>query len=352
MKRYRYGLFFGAAALSVFVLCHCFLHRHPDQKEQEPVRIGITLYRDDDTFINSICRMLETEAKTYEKTQGIRIILDVMDAKEDQNTQNSQVDRFLALGCDVICVNMVDRSAASVIIDKAMDQEVPVIFFNREPVSEDLNRWEKLFYVGANPKEEGVCQGNMIADAYEACPEILDLNGDGKVSYVLLEGERGHQDSLMRTEWAVQTLKDRGVELEKLTGGIANWQRSQAEALMGQWLEEFPEQIELVISNNDDMALGAIDTLRRLGIIRPVCVAGIDGTPAGLDAVKSGLMFGTVAIDREVYGKTMMRMALSLAETGKVPEDISLEKGAYFRCPSYPEIRKGKDETPKTEQME
>ena len=109
------------------------------------------------------------------------MILDVMDAKEDQNTQNSQVDRFLALGCDVICVNMVDRSAASVIIDKAMDREVPVIFFNREPVSEDLNRWEKLFYVGANPKEEGVCQGNMIADAYDACPEILDLNGDGKI---------------------------------------------------------------------------------------------------------------------------------------------------------------------------
>lgn len=352
MKRYRYGLFFLTVILGAFALYRCFADRRPDRKEPESVRIGITLYRDDDTFINSICRILETEAKKYEKTEGIRMILDVMDAKEDQNTQNSQVDRFLALGCDVICVNMVDRSAASVIIDKAMDREVPVIFFNREPVSEDLNRWEKLFYVGANPKEEGVCQGNMIADAYDACPEILDLNGDGKVSYVILEGERGHQDSLMRTEWAVQTLKNRGVDLEKLTGGIANWQRSQADALMGQWLEKFPEQIELVLSNNDDMALGAIDTLRRLGIIRPVCVAGIDGTPAGLDAVESGLMLGTVVIDRETYGKTMMRMALSLAETGRVPEDISLERGAYFRCPSYPEIRKRKDETPETGKIE
>lgn len=194
MKRYRYGLFFLTVILGAFALYRCFADRRPDRKEPESVRIGITLYRDDDTFINSICRILETEAKKYEKTEGIRMILDVMDAKEDQNTQNSQVDRFLALGCDVICVNMVDRSAASVIIDKAMDREVPVIFFNREPVSEDLNRWEKLFYVGANPKEEGVCQGNMIADAYDACPEILDLNGDGKVSYVILEGERGHQE--------------------------------------------------------------------------------------------------------------------------------------------------------------
>ena len=107
-----------------------------------------------------------------------------------------------------------------------------------------------------------------------------------------------------------------------------------------------------MLSNNDDMALGAIDTLRRLGIIRPVCVAGIDGTPAGLDAVESGLMLGTVVIDRETYGKTMMRMALSLAETGRTPEDISLERGAYFRCPSYPEIRKRKDEAPETGKIE
>lgn len=344
MKRYRYGVL--GITLGILVLYACFADRSSGREAPEQVRIGITLYRDDDTFINSICRMLEREAKKHEKTDGIRIILDVMDAKEDQSTQNSQVDRFLALGCDVICVNMVDRSAASVIIDKAMDQEVPVIFFNREPVNEDLNRWEKLFYVGANPKEEGICQGNMIADAYDACPRILDLNGDGKVSYVILEGERGHQDSLMRTEWAVQTLKNRGVDLEKLTGGIANWQRSQADALMGQWLEKFPEQIELVISNNDDMALGAIDTLRRLGIIRPVCVAGIDGTPAGLDAVRSGLMLGTVVIDRDAYGETMMRMALSLAKTDKVPEDIPLEKGAYFRCPSYPEVQKKEKQGP------
>lgn len=87
------------------------------------------------------------------------MILDVMDAKEDQNTQNSQVDRFLALGCDVICVNMVDRSAASVIIDKAMDREVPVIFFNREPVSEDLNRWEKLFMLEPIRRKRGSARG-------------------------------------------------------------------------------------------------------------------------------------------------------------------------------------------------
>lgn len=61
----------------------------------------------------------------------------------------------------------------------------------------------------------------------------------------------------------MQTLKDRGVPIEKITGGIANWERSQASALMEQWLSAYPDTIELVISNNDDMALGAIDALER-----------------------------------------------------------------------------------------
>ena len=85
----------------------------------------------------------------------------------NQNTQNSQVERLISLGCDALCVNIVDRSAASIIIDKAMDAGIPVVFFNREPVEEDMNRWEKLYYVGADAKESAVLQGQILVDAYK-----------------------------------------------------------------------------------------------------------------------------------------------------------------------------------------
>ena len=98
----------------------------------------------------------------------------------------------------------------------------------------------------------------------------------------------------------VQTLKDGGVPIEKLTGGIANWERSQASALMEQWLEKYPGRIELVICNNDDMALGAIDAMERAGM-EGIAVVGIDGTTPGLAAVESGKLMGTVAIDRTQY---------------------------------------------------
>ena len=270
MKK-RYGILAVAVILLLALWGVLYQSRKEDGKEEKKsIRIGVTLYRGDDSFINTLRGNIEEQAKEYEKETGIKVVMEIVDAKGNQNTQNSQVDRFISLGYDAICVNIVDRSVASNIIGKAMDANLPVVFFNREPVEEDMRRWEKLYYVGENAKESAVLQGNILVDAYKKDSSSLDLNGDGKVSYVLLEGENSHQDSLIRTEWSIQTLKDGGVPLEKITGGIANWDRSQASAWMEQWLLEYPDEVEVVICNNDDMALGAADALDRIGDLRPV----------------------------------------------------------------------------------
>ncbi len=299
-------------------------------QEKTAIRLGILLYRGDDTFISNVRQALEEQAKGYEQETGIKVVLTIEDAKESQNTQNSQAERLISLGYDALCVNIVDRSTASWMIDDAMSAGVPVVFFNREPVEEDLNLWEKLYYVGADAKESAVLQGNIVAEAYQKDPRSIDLDGDGKVNYVLLEGETSHQDSLIRTEWSIQTLMEGGVPLEKLTGGIANWERSQASVLMEQWLEQFPGQIELVISNNDDMALGAIDAMERLEILDKINIVGIDGTPQGVQALERGKLLGTVQSDRTEYAYAIFHIAAALA-LGQDPEEaVELEKGTYY----------------------
>ena len=303
-----------------------------EKEEKTNLRIGVALYRGDDPFINNLRSKLEEKAKRYEIATGIKIVLEVADPKDNQNTQNSQVDRFLSLGYDAICVNMVDRSAASYVINKAMDADIPVVFFNREPVEEDMKRWERLYYVGEDAKESAVLQGNILVDAYRKDPGSLDLDGNGKVSYVLLEGESSHQDSLIRTEWSVQTLKDGGVPMEKLTGGIANWDRSQAAALMDQWLEQYPEEIELIICNNDEMALGAADSLERSGTGRQVKIVGIDGTPQGIEGLKSGKLFGTVICDSEEYAEVIFEIAAAEALGQNVQEKVELKDKKYYQC--------------------
>ena len=328
-----YGLL-AAAVIILLILWGVFYQgkKGGGLDEKKSMRIGVTLYRGDDSFINTLRGNLEEQAKEYEKETGVKVVMEIVDAKGNQNTQNSQVDRFISLGYDAICVNMVDRSVASNIISKAMDADIPVVFFNREPVEEDMRRWEKLYYVGENAKESAVLQGNILVEAYKKDPSSLDLNGDGKVSYVLLEGENSHQDSLIRTEWSIQTLKDGGVPLEKITGGIANWERSQASAWMEQWLAEFPDEIEVVICNNDDMALGAADALERKGVTRPVKIVGIDGTPQGLLGLRSGKIFGTVQCDSVEYAKVIFEIASAESLGQNVQDIVKLDRDKYYEC--------------------
>lgn len=319
--------------LALLIVCSCMVlmscRNVGKEEEKTSLRIGISLYRGDDTFINNLCNLLEEKAKEYERENGIKVTLDIQDAKGSQNTQNSQVERFVSLNCDVLCINLVDRMDASVIIDRAMTADVPVIFFNRQPVEEDMNRWDKLYYVGVDAKETAILQGRMVVDLYKEHPEKIDRNGDGVVSYVMLEGETSHQDSLIRTEWSVQTLKDGGVPVEKITGGIANWERSQGSALMEQWLLEYPGMIELVISNNDDMALGAIDALERAQVTG-VNIIGIDGTTQGLEALANGNLLGTVSANKEAYAGAIVALAASCGLGEALPEDYPLTDGKYY----------------------
>lgn len=320
----------AAILCCTMVLCGCIGKTESEQKTS--IRIGVSLYRGDDTFINNIRGELELAAKKYEQETGIKVVLDIQDAKGSQNTQNNQVERFISLGCDVLCINPVDRTNASVMIDKAMAAQVPMVFFNRQPVEEDMDRWDQLYYVGAEAKESAVLQGNIMVGSYRKNPQVLDRNGDGVVSYVLLEGENSHQDSVIRTEWSIQTLKDARIPIEKLTGGIANWERSQASAMMEQWLEQYPGQIELVISNNDDMALGAIDAMERAGVTG-IHVVGIDGTKPGLEAIENGRMMGTVSSDKARYAGAIFAIAVDKALGKEIREEIVLDSGKYYRCP-------------------
>ncbi|MFR7894073.1 MAG: substrate-binding domain-containing protein [Dysosmobacter sp.] len=144
--------------------------------------------------------------------------------------------------------------------------------------------------MGLPAGDAGVLQGELVLDAWRTQRDTLDRNGDGVIQYVMLEGEPGHQDALLRTEFCISTLANAGVSAEKLASDAANWQRGQASVSMRQWLQEFGENIEVVFANNDDMALGAIDACAEAGLdkrsmrLRRGCgrhAASVRGTAGG-----------------------------------------------------------------------
>lgn len=299
------------------------------------IRVGVALYQQNDTFIATIVSSLEAAAREREADEGLKITLNITDGRGSQATQNEQIDRFLSTGYDVICVNLVDRTAAAVIVDKAKSAGIPLIFFNREPVREDIMRWDKVYYVGAEAGKSGVMQGELVAEAYRADPEALDRSGDGVLQYVMLEGEPGHQDSLLRTEYSIKAVTSANVTTEKLANDTANWNRGQAASRMSQWIDQFGGRIEVVFANNDDMALGALDACRAAGVEPLPFVVGIDATPPACESLRAGELRGSVYNDSPGQAKAILDLSVALA-TGRSPsEAVNFREEKYVWLPYH-----------------
>ena len=383
------------------------------RREKKKIKIGITLYDSHDTFITGYMSAFDKEV-AEKRAEGYEVDVLRYNAEGSQSVQNEQVEEMLQNSCDVLCINLVDRTAPSEIIDMAKKKNTPVVFFNRELVEEDLYRWNQLYYVGADAKQSGILQGELVAEdilaeaekeasgreegkeeglsaeheeesissAEEpgapettrtleeetapegvtesetewegelsgrllgeefdttvqskteseksvALPRSVDKNGDGKLQYVLFEGEAGHQDAIMRTEYVVSTLQKKGIPLERLGYGIANWSRAEAQSRMMHLYSELEDKIELILSNNDDMALGVLDAYDKIGVqkdARP-WIYGIDGTMAGINAVKKGAMKATVYNDEMAQAKALFNIAFQLAtEDGGKEGDRDIQK--------------------------
>lgn len=301
--------------------------------EIKSIKIGITVYDQYDAYISQLLESLNEYASEKSAESGVTINVEVYNASKTQSTQNSQVESMINGGCDIVCVNLVDRTDTTAIVDLGEEKKVPIIFFNRELVEEDLQRSDKFYYVGAKALESGIMQGELVTDFYKKDPS-MDKNGDGNLQYVILEGEAGHQDSIMRTEYSVSTISNDGVSLEKLDYAIANWNRDQAQTKMTQMLNLYGSKIELVMANNDVMALGAIDALKAANIPKEdwPAVFGIDGIAEGLQAVIDGEMKATVYNDKEGQAKAIVNLAYALA-VGDSLNNLNLESGKYIRLP-------------------
>ena len=254
----------------------------------------------------------------------------VFDAHLMIENPDNYIKEFADAGCDIMCVNLVDRTAPGKIIKLARQNNIPIIFFNREPVREDLMQWDKLYYVGCAAEQSGVMQGEIVADYLAKHPDV-DKNKDGKIQYVLLEGEAGHQDAISRTDCSVKTIIQNGIDLEKLSYQFADWNRGQAENRVTQLISQYKNRIELIISNNDEMALGAVAAYKKSGYGKkemPI-IFGIDGLEDALEAIKNGKMQGTVYNDKEDQAMEIAKLVVDVFK-GNSLQGHNLNQGKYY----------------------
>lgn len=300
--------------------------------------IGVAIYKYDDTFMTGVRNAITANAQGKAK-------IDMVDSQNSQPTQNDKVDLFITKKVNALVVNPVDRTAAGIIIDKSKSNNIPVVFVNREPLADDMKKWDKVFYVGAKAEESGTISGQLLVDYWKSHPEA-DKNKDGVLQYVMLKGEQGHQDAELRTKFSIKAVEDSGIKVQKLAEDTAMWDRVKGQEKMQTFLAANGNNIEAVFANNDDMALGAVEALKAAGYFKDgkyVPVIGVDATAPAVKALEDGYLLGTVLNDAKNQGIATLNLASVLAQ-GQTPtkENIGgydITDGKYVWIP-YKKITK------------
>jgi inositol transport system substrate-binding protein len=268
---------------------------------EEVVKIGVCIPNFDDTFLVYMMDGM----KEYAATLGDKVEVTYVDAKEDSAMQLSQVENFVIQGVDVIVVVPANTESVEPMNLAAAEAGIPLVYVNRFPAVFP----EDAVFVGSQSIDAGIFQMEAVAEL---------MGNEGNV--VIMLGQLGHEAQVMRTEGNKQiAAKHEGINIIKEQ--TAKWQRAEGMSLMENWLSS-GDQIDAVVCNNDDMALGAIQALEAQGILDDVIVAGVDATPDAISAMDEGKLDVTVFQDAAGQGGGGIEAAYKIAMGESVEREV------------------------------
>lgn len=289
--------------------------------ETKTYKVGVSIYQFTDNFMTLYRNEIENYFKTLE-TDDVKYEITLTDAKNDMAQQTNDIRNFITQGMDVIILNLVQTSSADAVIDEIVAADIPLVLINREPLAYDADGNTideayagildnaKVCYVGADARQSGTFQGQMVADL----EDHGDINGDGKISYIMIEGDPENIDAQYRTEFSVKALTDAGYEVECLDDQVGNWDQTKGQELCANALSKYGDQIEVVFCNNDGMALGAATAIETAGrkVGEDIYLLGVDALPEAVDLIRDGGMTGTVLNDHIGQSHAAVDVAVKL----------------------------------------
>lgn len=286
-------------------------------------KVGISIYKFDDNFMTLYRTELQrylTEDLGFKKENVV-----IQDGKGDQAEQTNQIQNFITQKYDVLILNLVQASSAPEITDMCKAAGIPVVYINREPDTEEEQRWkdEKInaTYVGCDARQSGTYQGEEILET----PNKGDINGDGVINYIMIQGDPENVDAQYRTEFSVKALTESGAKVKELLKQRGDWDQAKAQQIAQDALTQYGDQIEVIFCNNDAMALGALQAIEAAGrtVNKDIYLVGVDALTEAVQNVIDGKQTGTVFNDHFSQVKTASDMAVKLLQ-GETVENVNM----------------------------
>jgi len=265
--------------------------------------IGVSMALFDDNFLTVVRTSMKTRA------QQLNAGIQFEDAQNDIGRQLNQVENFIAQKVDAIIINPVDTDATPRMTRLAVRASIPLVYVNRLPADKQLP--PGVAFVGSDETQSGTLQ--ML----EVCRLLR-----GKGGIVIMMGELTNQSARQRTQDVYDVIaKPQCQGIRVLAKQTANWKRTEAADLMTNWLSAGLRP-QAVVANDDEMAIGAIQSLRQARLLSSTVVAGIDATADGLATMKAGELKVTVFQNGTAQGTAAIDTALKLARGEKVATSV------------------------------
>ena len=288
-------------------------------------KVGVCIYQFADNFMT----LFRGELENYLVEQGFsKDNITIVDGANDQATQTNQIQNFITQGVDVLIINPVNSSSAETITDMVVEAGIPLVYINREPDASEEQRWADnnwdVTYVGCDARQSGTYQGEMIADLGL---DTVDMNGNGKIDYIMIEGDPENVDAQYRTEYSIKALEDAGLEVNCLDDQVGMWDQATAQQLVANSLSQNGNDIEVVFCNNDAMALGALQAIESAGrtVGEDIYLVGVDALSEALEDVLAGTMTGTVFNDHFSQAKAAADAAVKFIGGEEVDAKIPVD---------------------------
>lgn len=273
----------------------------------EGATAGVCWYNAADTFIANATACLNG----LSAADGT-ISVATADSQNDITVQDQNVSNFYTQGVKYLVLNNINNAAADEIAATMGEKGVVGIFANTTaPSDAAFEKNENLWYVSSASEQSGQNMGAQLVNYFNNT-ENWDKNGNGKIDFVLLQGMATFSDTINRSSYSLAALEEAGYELGSCIGGndvtgvkggdvidgiICNFQRAEAQENVEALLGNYGKDIDCIIADNDDEALGAIAALQAHGYLTNddnyIPVVGVDATAAGCEAISNGTMLGT-----------------------------------------------------------
>lgn len=293
-------------------------------RQGAPVRVGLfTRDLNDDYII-----LLRKNFEDIQKNNPGEVVFSFYNANFNQSTQNIDIDNALHRGIDLVLLDMVNLIEIREMINRISQFNIPVVVFNRVPFSmEAIKSYKKAFYVGTDSVQGGTLQGKMIVDAWNNHKQLIDRNNDDVLQYVLLVGEKLNKTSIDRSAYSVSTINEAFIKTEQLASPILNWDTESAKNTINALFLRYGNKIEAIISNDDSMAIGAVQALQKYGYntgnkTQSIIVVGVDGVSEAKELVSKGFMLGTASQETSDMANAIYTVGMNLVHDRNPVEGV------------------------------